>query len=166
MTSRWALVGAGVALLAATFAAGRYTVPAAEVVQYDGVTATVQQWSRTVHHREEARTRVVVRDRVVTPDGTVREHEEERAAEHIVERTDASTSSLATSAETHSKSVTPRQQDWRAGVLVGVNVQLAPQVGVLLERRVLGPFSIGAWLLVQPSPTFNLAGGLAATVSW
>jgi hypothetical protein len=116
--------------------------------------------------REEAKTRVVYRERTVSPDGTRHETEVEREDTHATEH--AATTAVADHSADVSKSttVTSARADSRVGVLLGANLQLAPQIGVIVERQVLGPVSAGAWVLVQPSPVFNLAGGLSVSVAF
>lgn len=106
-------------------------------------------------------TKIVYRDRVVTPDGTVKE----RSVEKTASREDLERDSKV-SAESFrsSSSVTTARPDWRVGVLAGASLQ-APAVplagplvlGVQLERRITGGLSAGAWA--------NTSGAAGAIVS-
>jgi hypothetical protein len=159
----------GIAAIA-LFAAGRWTAPQPDITQDDSVSITVQQRSATVYDRSEAKTRDVVRRVVVVakPDGSsVRTTDErEHEASLTTERLNTTSDTASKTDAKRSLSVTSSRPQWRVGAMAGVNLQLAPQVGAIVERRILGPASVGAWVLVQPSPSFNIAGGVALTLEF
>lgn len=129
----WRYVLAAVCLGAATFAAGRFTAPA-------GATPAAIVNTATVATAEVKRV-VVYRERVTRPDGTVTVRTSRRAD------TRADTA-VVTRAETRPV----RPPDWRVGALVGGSLT-APMlplsgplaVGVIVERRIIGPVSLGVW---------------------
>lgn len=159
---RWFIAAAvGVLALAASFGAGRYSAP--EHVREKVVTVERQVRAETKAETHQAATsqataateRVVWRTRtIVRPDGT-REttREGERGASST---TDTRTAVNDTKVETRieyrdrvelrEKTVDRARPDWRAGALVGVRgLSLRPQFGALVERRILGPVSVGVY---------------------
>lgn len=166
----------GVAVLVAAslaFLAGRGFAPEprVELREVERVRVQVVESVRIVEVKvrdESTRARrVVERTRVEHPDGTKIEHEVERA-EVATTSSEASSSStdrqaaaqLEASRETAIK-VDPARPQWRAGALVGLELlELRLVVGGLVERRILGPVSVGAWGLSSGS------AGLAVTVEF
>lgn len=152
------VAGSVVLALAAAFSAGRFTAP--ERVQVREV-ERVEWRDRIVEKRVEVaaaarvETRVVYRDRVITKDGTVTEHEVERSGAV----TETKTETKVDRAEEHEgKREVVREvrvevrPDWRAAVLVGASVRepLLPVagplvVGVEVDRRIIGGLSAGVW---------------------
>jgi hypothetical protein len=118
---------------------------------------------------------VVYRDRIIKPDGTRIEHEVERS------QTDAkSTSTRAaekTAAAESTQIIKPSNPpDWRVGALVGLNWQGihwsplsigldALTYGVFVDRRILGPFSVGLWV-TNSGKTFAPALGLQVSMEF
>lgn len=145
-----------VAMLA--FAAGRFTVP--ERVQ--NVDREVTLDAQVVHEvREVAKVetsakktaRAVDRVRVTLPDGTrvvstkLREVFDAVASQQTEIVQAKQTERVFLQDERHTKTVERSAPDWRVGGLVGVTLQpaLRPVYGLHVERRILGPVSLGAW---------------------
>lgn len=177
MTRRW-LIGIPVALVAA-FALGRYTAHPA-VVSKDVVKTEVVYKDRIVEkvvHDVQVQHDVKLQQHVVTqwrtgPDKitTVTQYvdREKQAETKTAARTDSTrdqqTEAHQVTLETHTVEARP---DWNLSVLAGAQLGgrsllvPAPFVGgVIVHRRVLGPFSIGAW------GTTGMAGGISIGASW
>lgn len=74
--NKYTKIGLGVLLLAVVFTAGRFSKPTKVQTKIETKTITV---------KEEAKTRIVYRDRVISPDGTITEKEIEREDTNIRE---------------------------------------------------------------------------------
>jgi hypothetical protein len=160
---------AALGLLVVAFIAGRLSV-STEPAQADTHTEYVDRWhestiAKLVFVQGETRDHVILRNIVTQPDGTIIDHSVE--AEHAVTTTQVNaeekheaSSQTTEKATTHVES--PKRPDWRVGALVGVQprVPLEPLYGALVERRVLGPVSVGAWGVYR-GPV-----GLAVTVEF
>lgn len=158
---RWLIFVLSLVGVAATsFAFGRGTRPEPEVREVVRTEWRDRVITRTVVQREEAKTRVVYRDRVMSPDGTVREREVEREDTKVAERTDAKTDTTTEGKGERVVTVTPRAPDWKAGFLVGAPVlssPLIPVIGLHAERRILGPLWAGVWVLQPGSLGLSLS---------
>lgn len=155
MIRYWRLIAEVVAVCAA-FAIGRFSQEAKveeKIVYQDReVVKTVEVEKRVLVKGE---TRVVIRDRYIRSDGSVSEHEEERADTHTDDRTDRTGTSETTRVETRTvDKVVTLQPSWSVGVLVGADLNPAWQpitgagplaLGVSVTYRVAGPFTVGAW---------------------
>ena len=109
--------------------------------------------------RGEDVTKVVYRTKVVKPDGTSEERTEER--------TDTKTRET-THKDTDSNKVISKRPDYKVSVLVGAPVRLdvpTLTVGALVERRLAGPFSVGAWGLGNPAKG-EYSAGLSLSVEF
>ncbi len=144
---RVALAVAGALVVA--FAAGRYTARQATEVEERVVhTETVVTKTRVVAQRAETKHVVVYRDRVVEPDGTTIEREVERADTETRETTRTDSAVDVEKATDSTKVVRAPLPDWRVGALVGAQLRLPPEgpiFGAIVERRIAGPLSVGAW---------------------
>lgn len=167
LMDHWRIVLALV-VLAATFFAGRFTVPTKVITdtKTEFKDRVVEVEKRIVVKANDQKV-VVYRDRVTKPDGTTIEHEESRTVtrERETELDDKATQRDTTgSTSTHSEVSTIVPQ-WRAGVLLGLDardVRLLPVpsvgkpvVGGLLERRLIGGLSASAWVL-SSGPTVGV----------
>lgn len=171
MRQHWKLV-AFVALVVGAFFVGRFFGPEKVETRYEErVVVHVQIQTKTVI--KTAETKVVFKDRwrekVTQPDGTVIERESEK--EHS--KTDTKTET-ATETKTDSQServVTAEKKvtlspDWRLSARFGVDISTAaraqPQwiVGLQVDRRIIGGFSLGLW--GQKQFTVNVLDGWAA----
>lgn len=175
--THWRKLAVVLAVLLA-FAFGRYWRPPVEVreiVRVEEVEVEVERFvTEVVHLKDEAQvvTRTIYRDRVLEPDGT--ERSSERIDEHLASRTVAA-SSFSTSLLTlrlaeqrveHVRTVTPAAPDWRVSALVGADLSapLSKQsllYGAHVERRVVGPVSVGAWGLFP-----RAAAGLSLSIEF
>lgn len=157
-----ALVGTA----AAAFSAGRYTAPekveVREVVKVEWKDRIVE---KVVTRRAKAEERVVYVDRVVSPEGEVREKRLTTTKADTREAADLGRTMESTGkAETVNSSTTTARPDWRVGVLVGASLRepLVPVAGPLVlgasvERRIVGGLSAGAWA--------NTVGAAGASLS-
>jgi hypothetical protein len=155
-----------VVVATAAFAAGRYSTPekveVREVVKVEWKDRIVE---KVVTKRAKAEERVVYVDRVVSPEGEVREKRVTTTKADTRELVDlGKTSESSGKAEATSSSTTTLRPDWRVGVLVGASLRepLVPLAGPLvlgasLERRIVGGVSAGAWV--------NTVGAAGASVS-
>lgn len=127
--------------------------------------------------RDEAaqQTRIVYRDRLIEKDGTRHEREIETTATDTQahERATAAAERVVTrdvvrDVEKRVEVQAPQPQ-WRVGALAGFDVRNArllsrgpgpPIFGALIERRVIGPVSVGAWGLHTGQ------GGLVVTLEF
>lgn len=140
--------------LAVGLYAGRSQTPDTVETSHEQVAVTIQQHSKTRYVREEQATRIVYRERVTKPDGTITERESERTDTHVKENggTDSSETQTAKRETETYKQVTASEPQWRIGALIGAQLQspLLPiagplVVGVNVERRIAGPFWLGVW---------------------
>lgn len=157
MKRRLTMVGAALALLAGTFAAGRYSRPAR--VEERIVTQEVVRWrervvvqEREVKVRDERRSGRRTTRVLRLPDGTVsRETVDERVSTtSSVSKTNSdSTSTSAAAADRSSESVrvvTTPVPRWGVGMLAGVDLRLRrPWAGAYVTREFLGPLTIGVF---------------------
>lgn len=122
--------------------------------------------------RDEATAQVVERWRVVHVDGKVEEGERARTDTRATERAEASAETVTERVVYLEKLVHQvverHRPDWRVGVLAAVRPgELRPSLGVLVERQVLGPFSLGAFALAAPADPLGSAQlGAAITVEF
>jgi hypothetical protein len=164
------MLTAGVLVLfAAAFAAGRYTAAEPDVHEVERVVYRDQVVTKTrvvtVAAKAETKRVVVYRDRVVKPDGTRIEREVERSDTETREttRTEGTTNTERTTEgdRTSDRTVTAARPNWRVGALVGGQLDplgLRPVYGAHAERRLAGPFHVGAWGL-------HTGAGIAAGLS-
>lgn len=158
-------------VLTGTFAVGRHTAPKPTVTvqtveRVVTKTVTVQAEAKEV---KVLKTVVVYRDRIVHKDGTVETKTESHSTSGSdTKQTDTKgiTSSASTDV-TQRLTITTAQPNWHLALLAGSPVSLSPALrfGASVERRVLGPFYIGAWALVGPSGG-SPEGGLSIGVSF
>ena len=166
----WRAVLAGI-VLTGTFAVGRYTaakptVTTKVVERVVTKTVTVQAEAKEV---KRLQTIVIYRDRIVKKDGTV----ETKTESHTTTGSDSKetdTKSIHKNADvdvSSQYSAVYAQPNWHLVALVGSPVSLSPALrfGALVERRVVGPFYLGAWALVGPSG-LNPEAGLSIGVSF
>lgn len=151
----------------AAFVVGRLTAPPdVREVERERVAYKDRIVEKVVHAKVQGAERrvVVYRDRVVQPDGTRVEREVERSEEAV--RT-VSTVRTDTRREATEREATEREAaralplpSWRVGALVGGQLRfesaplLMPSYGAIVERRIAGPISTGAWMLTNG--TFGL----------
>lgn len=165
-TRQWAAgIAALVVIIAVSFSAGRFTSPVkTDVREVEKVVWKDRVVEKVVTKRAKAEERVVYVDRIVSPTGEVREKRTTHTLTDARELVDLGKTSESTGTSTSSSSTTPARPDWRVGVLVGASLRepLVPIAGPLVlgasvERRILGPFSVGAWV--------NTVGAAGASVS-
>ena len=137
------------------FAAGKFTGAASVEERIQVVTVTHEV-------KVQSRARDVVRyiERTTLPDGT----KTEKVSERIATKAETTTATDASSSATTVRK-TERAPDWRVGVLVGATwkepalVISGPLVlGVQVERRMLGPFSLGVWGTTQGAAGASISG--------
>jgi hypothetical protein len=141
---RWLLL-AGLCAVGG-FAAGRGTRPPAETVERVVYKDRIVREVQLVEAKAE--TRVVYRTRVVTAEGERRETEVERTETKSEARADTLTDT--TREGTTYRKVSAPIPDWRVAALVGAHVpQFAPVYGAHVQRRILGPLSLGVGSLSE-----------------
>lgn len=128
------------------------------------------EYLATKHRTEtKAKARDVQRFKKTTtlPNGT----KIEESSERIALKVDTAIKEDQRVADVRS-SITTSRPDWRVGVLLGASLQVSPSlqlqpaVGLQGERRILGPFSLGAWGIVEIPPAGGpLRGIVGASVS-
>ncbi|AGC43239.1 hypothetical protein MYSTI_01908 [Myxococcus stipitatus DSM 14675] len=161
LTVPCAVLGYGLGRLTAT-------TPEPEVVVQEEVVYQDRVRVVTVREAAEVQTRVVYRDRLETPDGTVRVREVERADTARVERAEVATAAERT-VDVHRVETPAPAPAWRASLLVGVPVRLNPSpvlVGGHIQRRLWGPVSAGAWTLIPTGPGAPATAGVSLSVEW
>lgn len=155
--ARIAKACAVVVALICAFAAGTTFRPEPEIHDDFQATKTVQNWSKTIHDRAEDKVRVVIRDRWRAPDGTEREHTEEREATHIEEHAEVSAGGRTDETARREITVTPNRPAWHASLSVGAAFSFSPlaatpEIGGSLEHRIFdSPFFAGGQLSVRPT---------------
>ena len=145
---RVALVAVGVAGAAGFTGFGIGRMNALEQVEEHALVLTVTR-EKTVERWHRAKDRIVYVERTTSPDGTVLEKRSERETERAELARDVDRKA-DTRAET--SKVTASRPDWRVGVLAGaawtppaLTIAGPLVLGVQVERRIIGPFSLGAW---------------------
>jgi len=181
--TRGVIAGAVVLALAGSFAAGRYTravqtrdVVRTEVQYRDRVQTQVVHDVQTVHDVATQTRTVTVTKWAKAPDGspvvTQETHAEKdqqaetKRQDHTQGTQDRQSEAHQATVETHTAEARP---NWSVSVLAGVQdggkrlVDALPApavVGVVVQRRILGPVSAGLWA------TSGMAGGLSVRVDW
>lgn len=173
LKAHWRLLGAVLAL-AAAFVAGRYSAPKpqVQVKTVERVVTQTQTVKQEAEIKHDLKTLIVYRDRVSHPDGTVEVKSETRAVEGDTTqiKIDDSQLRVQTDQVAQSVTVTTPRDNWHVSIFAGSPVSLSSPdllVGGSVERRILGPFYAGAWVLVAPldhSP--GPAGGLSLGVTF
>ncbi len=164
---RWPyyVVGA-LALLSGAFAAGRYSPPGPTVKTVTITEVQEQVVNKIVYSK--AADRVVTRTIVVErkPDGAERTEVVEREVERSTETTVSDTTSKTEEKRRENKTVTPYRADWHLTAMVGAAGVAWPVplvYGGGVQRRIAGPFWIGAWGLGGRTQG---AGGLSIGVEF
>lgn len=148
---------AGVVILAAlvgAFSAGRFSAPLqveTRTIKGETVIEKVFIKGDTVYVKEKAK--IVWRDRVIKPDGTITEREVEKTDTKEDTKVSITTNTERTATLTESKSsVTTLRPRWRVAVLGGAswNPPLIPIAGPLVlgaevDIRIVGGLSAGVW---------------------
>ncbi len=162
-----ALFLVGALLAASSFAVGRYSAAGPDVREVERIVYKDRVVEKIVEVKvkQAAEVKIVYREKTTKPDGTTVERTAERTDTKTDEKTDTKTDTERTAEGTRDveRVVIAQKPDWRVGALVGADVAFNPLaasllVGVQVERRIAGPFSVGIWALVRPSP-FGLAAG-------
>lgn len=156
LRAHWRPFAAGGAI-ALAFLFGRASAPARTV---ERVQEKVVYQDRAVVIHEAAE--VHVQEHVVYRDRTVIKRVDGTVVQRDIERTDTGTSSARATAQTEERTVYRDREvvrekvvesrlDWAVHALVGTPISLKPLglgpvvYGAAVERRVLGPISVGAW---------------------
>lgn len=152
---------------AAAFSAGRFTAPEkVEVREVEKVVWKDRIVEKVVTRRAKAEERVVYVDRVVSPEGEVREKRVTTTKADTREVADLGrTTESSGSTEKSASSTSTLRPDWRVGVLVGASLRepLVPIAGPLVlgasvERRIVGPFTLGVWGLTSGAAGLSASG--------
>lgn len=152
---------AGVAALVVAFVSGRYSVPTKVEMRTEFLTLT--QVVRSVHVRQvtDTKWKTVV---VTKPDGS------SVATTEATTHTDTSTKENENSSKVAASTVATKTEtklpDWQISALVGADLSkalngsgtLAPTFGIHVQRRVLGPVTLGVFGL--SSGVVGLSAGL------
>lgn len=168
-TSRqWVAGGiALVVLLVLSFSAGRFTAPVkTDVREVEKVVWKDRVVEKVVTRKAKAEERIVYVDRIVSPTGEVREKRTTHTLADTRELVDAAKTSESTGkTEVSSSSTTTLRPDWRVGVLAGASLRepLVPIAGPLVlgasvERRIIGPFTLGVWGLTSGAAGVSASG--------
>jgi hypothetical protein len=153
-----ALVVAGAAGFTG-FAAGRLN--ALEQVEEHALVLTVTR-EKTVERWRKAKDRIVYVERTTSPDGTTVEKRSERETERAELARDTE---HRTDTRAETSKVTTSRPDWRVGVLAGaawtppaLTIAGPLVLGVQVERRIIGPVSLGAWGSTQGAAGLSVSG--------
>ncbi len=154
--SRWLVWPVIILAIAAAFGLGTLAGPERVDERWSVITTV-----RKVEVKAKQRQRNTYTKVVILPDGT--KTTERSTAEAL--RVDSTTRIDSHIADVREKTTAARP-DWRVGVLLGgafnpSPLQLQPAVGAYGERRILGPFSLGAWGIVEIPAAGALPRGLA-----
>ncbi len=152
-----------IALVVAAFFAGKFTTP----VEIQEVHTTEVKWKEKItktDHTTKVKTKIVYVDRVISPDGTVKEKSETREVD-----TSVADSSLHIDRSglllDSAKKTTTSQSKWRVGVLVGASLTAPaiPITGPLVlgahgEMRVFGGLWVGGWGITSGAAGLSASG--------
>lgn len=148
-----------IALVVGAFFAGKFTAPI-EVQEVRSVEVRWKEKTSKTARAATAKTKIVYVDRIVLPNGTVKEKSETRETEATLIDATSLTERSGLARET-AKTITISKPGWRVGVLVGASATppvlplSGPLVlGVQAEVRLVGGLWLGAWGL-----TSGAAGG-------
>ena len=177
---------AGLVALAVGIAIGRWSAPTQTVTVDERAEETVTAVATTTSSATETAVvtaaaetdrqeeRVIYRDRWYRIDGSLERESEVESSQAIERRTEQSAGHVhreeqearveiveVMRIEERRVEVTTPAPDWRASALVGLEVRGGELVyGAQLERRILGPISVGAWGLSSG------AAGVSAGFAW
>ena len=139
-------------LIAAAFIAGRSSAPVGPAFMDDHTSSKQAEVQKIVVKVVERKTerKVVYRDRTTKPDGTVIEHEKEETDTKTDTDTNATGTREVVKEVVREVKIQNPRPDWRVSLLAGVQPTLnplgvTPAFGLMVERRVLGPFSVNVW---------------------
>lgn len=159
-----------IVLLVGSFAIGRFTAakPTIKTVTQTQYVDRVHETVKEVQVKAATETKVVYRDRFVEKDGTVHEHVVEKTEDKSSEtdQTAAVKDEVAQGSAVTTHTETSAKQQWHMSLLAGAQLHVNPlsaslAVGAHVERRIAGPFFLGAWALVQPQAPVGAAVGLS-----
>lgn len=130
--------------IAVTFTAGRYSKP---------TKVETKEVVKTVTIREEAKTRVVYRDKVTKPDGTIIEKE--------VEKEDTKSTETAKS-ESNKESVVKNDIGLVLGILGTIDISDLNnrEYSVIASKRVIGALNVVGGVGVSDKGKVKVSGGL------
>ncbi len=153
----------------ASFAAGRGFTPPAEIRETERVVFKDRIVERVVTQAAEVKHVIVYREKVTKPDGTVTEKVTEKTDTNTKTETDKGTETMHEGARVTERVVTSKP-DWRVGIMGGAAVSFAPLsasplLGAHVERRIVGPFSLGVWSLVETSK-LTVSAGLSVSAEF
>lgn len=184
LKAHWRLLLVVLALVAA-FLAGRYSARKPDVkvvthtvtqqVETKTTQATTEHAQDEVKH--EVKTIVVYRDRISHPDGTVEDKSETKETDGLTSQDLQTTDQqvkvddrkLRVEKDDSTVTVSTPRDNWHVSLFAGSPISLNPDllVGASVERRILGPFYVGAWVMVAPTErTLGPAGGVSLGVSF
>ena len=170
---RLIIVGGGALTLSAvTFLAGRHSAPTPDIQFREVERVVYRDKVVTVTQREAAQVQrvVVYRDRVTTPDGTVREREVQRADSATVEHHEAAQVATRDEHREAASQVEVRAPSptWRVSALAGSTLSMspAPVAGLHIQRRLWGPVSAGAWTLAPMRGGAPVTAGVSLSVEF
>lgn len=176
--SKWTAVGTVAVVLLLGYAAGRFTTPAKLVEKEHIVTVdrdTELTWHAYVGHTEsrvETKTNWKTETKWL-PGGTVvqtvvADQGKTETTSSTTTESDGKVREVVKYQEVEKeKLVEARQLDWLLGARAGLTFTGKPAYGLEVDRRVIGPVFIGAWLEARGAPPGDrddLAGGIAATL--
>lgn len=162
------------ALAGGGYALGRFTTPTkveTRTVEVTKIVEVEKEVVREVKGRDIVWTRVVE----VRPDGSSTTTEREATKERVETETKRDTETTTEATREATKVVTNAKPQWRASVLVGgslafpirqvvSSVEVSPAFGGHVERRLVGPFWVGAWGV--GAPRGYAMGGLSLGVEF
>lgn len=146
------LIVSGLIFLGLGFLVGRYTVPEKVVTKTEVKTEvkTVVKWkTKLVKDTQKNKQTVIIETRL--PDGTVKKETTilDKGTIKIDKSKDTEKQSSESKSETKEKTVQNLNKDWKLSAVIladpkfGSFAENTVVYGVLLERRILGPFYVG-----------------------
>ena len=155
------IVISGLGILIVGLAVGRYS-NAGKTVTTETKTAEKDQTTKKIDTDKKVNRDIII-DRIQLPDGTI------KTETHIVDKSETNTDTKIEQTITKSSdsktTTTTAKQDWHVAVLTSMshnNDNFIPgefSYGVNVERRIIGPFTVGAFGL--SNQTYGLSLGVS-----
>jgi len=136
------LVVGAILLAGISYGVGRYLQPAEVKIEIKEIIKEVEIEKRNV---------VTIIREIVRPDGT------KEVETRIVDKT--TTEKDKTEMRSEIKKVKALKPQWRASIMAGIDGSFKNPIiyGAQIERRILGPFSLGVWGMTNKTAGFSVS---------